>query len=127
MIETEQEWIARSDKLIADTQFWVEATGFERHSLWVEWNEKIQWERLPEGCVITVGILDSRPVNLGLTWTRLNGHLICFWDTHSQVVDHVQIEAWLDKTTLGKRTWEDRCITCDSMNFHHCLDGLRIR
>ncbi len=57
MIETEQEWVVRSDKMIAETEYWIEATGFERHCLWQEWNEKIQWEQLPEGCVITIGIL----------------------------------------------------------------------
>lgn len=125
--ETAEQFIEWGDKMIAATEFWVEADGFARQALWSEWHTKLNWRSEGRGTGLQIGELDSRPVMLCLIWEWLNGRLVCFYEATSQVVDHAMIEKWLEKTCNGKRTHDDRPITCDANNFHHCLTGLQIK
>lgn len=104
------------------TSFLVEADSFattELHNNFCTGNSlcrfpKIErWENI-NGFSVTVGDLDNRPVVICLSWSILDGTIICFWEATSQVVDYQLIEDWFKKYYLGPK--------CDANNFHQCLD-----
>lgn len=82
-------------------EYMFEASDFEHSRLWLEWHTHIQsWDERPEVALPTlvrVGELAGHPVNIRITWARLNGHLVGFYSDRSRVVDHKMIEDWLDK------------------------------
>lgn len=127
---TRQEFIQMAtDQRLARADFLVEATDGEQFALWERWAEESQnasrrmlrWEQL-SGNSFRVGELDRRPVNVTIVWNLLNGKLVGFWEAHSQVVDHVQIDAWFHRNY--KTTWQGRPARCNAMNFHHAVEVL---
>jgi len=123
-----------AESRLRQTLFVVEATSFETHMLWQEHasgstnRQKIfkprRWEQVNPGWSVTVGELDGRPVCVSMMWNRVDGHLVMFWEPTSQVVDHIQIDAWLGKHFDGKWDNGTRDATCNAMNFHHCLNAI---
>lgn len=121
-----------AESRLAKTLFVVEATSFETQCLWAE-NAKDsscrrftprQWEQVNPGWLVTVGELDSRPICVSMSWSRIDGHLVMFWEATSQVVDTVQIEKWLSQHFAGKWDNGTRQATTNAMNFHHCLNAI---
>ena len=109
----------RFKKMVVDTEYFIEATDFERLALW-ERNEesvlstsKLNWEQISQGCMFQLGKLAGMPVTFQLTWTKLN--LIAFWEMPSMVSDYRMVEAFLDKLNKPKT---------NAMNFHQVLDIL---
>lgn len=106
-------------------EFLIEATRTEEHFLWKEcvqefkWCSDKQWEQ-GHGNVVRVGEIGDRPVNLTLTWNKIKGIPVCFYDCCSQVVDWKMIEEWLDKNFTRK--YNGRRAICDAMNFSHCMN-----
>jgi hypothetical protein len=122
-----------AESRLLQTKFAVEANNFEQFVLWSRHSKEspertdpnpMQWQQVSPGWVVTVGTIDDRPCNISMTWNELDGMLVCFYYACSQVVDHKQIEAWLEENFKG--TWGGgRRATCDASNFHHCLDALK--
>jgi len=114
------------DLRFKETFFLVEATGCEQHFLWSEWHKRVKWEEQGMGCTGQIGTLDRRPVMLTFFWARINGKLVGFWDSTSQVVDHKMIEKWLaENCTPPKCDNGTRSAQCDAMNFHHCIHAIQ--
>ncbi len=123
-----ERWLARAF-------FAVEATSFEQHALWANHcidtlyprrdhkgglvGADLHWEQLNPGGMVTIGQLDGRPVNLSLTFARIEGRIVLFWFACSQVTDSVMADAWLAKTFDPKRR-----ATCDANNFNHCIHAI---
>ena len=112
----------RFKKMVVDTEYFIEATDFERLALW-ERNEesvlstsKLKWEEISQGCMFQLGKLAGMPVTFQLTWAKLNGHLVAFWESPSMVADHRMVEAFLDKQKKPKT---------NAMNFHHVFEICR--
>ena len=112
----------RTKKQIADTEYFVEATDFERFSLWEKFADdsadfstydKVKWEQVCVGSMFQLGKLAKMPVTFLLTWAKINGHLVAFWESPSMVTDGRMVEVFLNK--LKKPT-------TNANNFHHCLD-----
>jgi hypothetical protein len=101
-------------------EFIVEANRYERLALWKEWHVAISWEEDCKGLIIEIGKLAGRPILLNFSFALINRHLVAFYDSPSQVVDHKQIDEFLRKNfqvTYDAGRWAH----CDAMNFSHCL------
>lgn len=105
------------------TKFIVEATSYEMHSLWGRYHTKLKWEQDPSGCVYQTGELEEHPVCTSFFWAKINGQLVLFYESQSQVVDHAQVERWIEKHCKPPK-WNGRTSQCDAMNFHHCLHAI---
>jgi len=102
------------DLRFKDTIYLVEANSCEMLYLWKEFNTQFYWEQDCSGKIIQIGELDNRPVNIEISWSKINGYRVAFWDACSQVVDYKMIEDWfLDNLPGVHRT--------DAMNFHQVI------
>lgn len=125
--ETQEQFVAWGDKMIAATEFWIEADSFAGHALWREWHERLEWRQEGRGQMLNIGMFYNRPVSLNLWWHYLDGHLVCMYDCCSQVADYAMVEKWVCEKIGERRTLEGRWPHCDAMNFHNCLLGLNIK
>lgn len=121
---------------LKQAEYVVEATHDEQHLLWVAYYDrpdprmpKIEWESISTGTGATVGEIDGRPICLSIFFARINGVLVLFWEPTSQVVDYVQVEAWLEKNVPAYTAETDggRRPKCNTANFGHCLSFCRDR
>lgn len=112
--------------------FAVEATSAEYSFLWANHASEsssrqfdpVDWREVGMGFGVTVGTLKKMPVVISLRWAFLDGQLVMFWHATSQVVDHRQIDNWMEKHFTAK--WDGtRRATCDASNFHHCIGAVR--
>jgi hypothetical protein len=118
-----------------DTVYVIEATSCEGLHLWSEWHKpgpreikrtgpdapaNAPWEQMNPGCIITVGHLTKMPVCVGLSWARIHGQLVLFWDATSQVVDYRMIEKWLSDNVPAYKRGD----YTNAMNFHNCVHKL---
>jgi len=100
-----------------DIVFAVEATHFEQLSLWVEneLSKRIKsWEQIYIGYTIVIGYVDDMPVAVCLTYAKLNGHKVVFYEAVSQIVDHDMVRKWIDHHNPNSSNHSD------AMNFGHC-------
>lgn len=123
------------DKALQAAEFIVEASSFERQTLWERWakeakdlrdvptnNRRIQWMDQSSGWLETVGYLDERPVNIVVSIAILNGHAVVFYEAVSQVVDWKIVEEWFRKRCWPKWDNDLRRAHSDAMNFHYCIE-----
>lgn len=111
-----------------EVEFMISANDFERHELWREWHKKIaSWDAEPELAplneALTIGKIEGRPIVVAFSWYRLDGHLVGFYHACSEVVDYLQVDAWLGENCLppgdGRRQ-------TNAMNFADCLNSLDV-
>lgn len=101
----------------------VESTSFEQLALWREWSlehnkdnpNAIEWVQINDGCLVTIGHVNDRPVTIGLHWNFIAGQPVLFYDTPSQIVDFVMVEKWLEEQL--PQVYDRRCFS-NAMNFH---------
>ncbi len=127
---------------LARTLFIVEATSFERMSLWAHHSEDAvyplynprrgvpaysqhKWEDIPNGYGVTVNPSGKRPVCILLTWVRIDGQLVMFWEGCSKLVDYNLIDKWLEEHFKGTYDNNTRRAECDAMNFGQCLGAIK--
>ena len=111
-------------------EYMFEASDYERSRLWQEWHGRIQsWDGKPDVDLPTfvhVGELAGHAVEIHITWVRLNGHLVGFYDSCSNVADHAMIEDWLDKNFCPPMPPQGTCRRNDASNFRCGLTVLGI-
>jgi hypothetical protein len=114
------------DKRFAETFFVVEATSFEKFCIWKEWHEQVIWEDEMRGCIGQIGTLARRPVTLSVFWARIEGRLVAFYESPSQVTDSIMVEKWLGLNCAPLK-WDNgtRNARCDAQNFHLCIAAIR--
>ncbi len=111
----------------------IEATDYERHHLWVDHSEhafeqgwgdprtpRVPWETITLGYHQTIGHCARLPVHVSVSFARIRGQVIAFYEATSQVVDHRRVEKWL-KTEFPRSRGKT-----NPTNFHHCLDSLKL-
>ena len=81
--------------------YFVEATSFEKYSLWKQYHEKIDWKQESEGFGNTVGEFGGEPIFINFNFAYLYGKLICFYDATSNVVNHQMVESYIKKKYKG--------------------------
>lgn len=110
------------EKKIKTTEYFVEATDFERHILWEKYHERLNWVQDNGGCYYRVGSVKSRgiklPVMLSIFWATLNDKKVAFYSSNSQCVDWVKIEKAMGKL-FGKKKFNNNKV--DANNFHNCI------
>ena len=115
------------DYSLGDAEYVVEATHFEMHCLWVENDreKRVTWEQVSSGYMHTVGYISvnrkKMPVTVTVFFAVLNGKVVAFYESTSQVVDHRMVEAWVKSESSAHRGGN----RCDGMNFHQCLSYVR--
>jgi uncharacterized protein YcsI (UPF0317 family) len=110
----EDEFVKWTDKMIANTEYWVEANTYERWRLYDEFGAETVWKQEPMGCTYILGyVMDNMPVNISITWIYINDRLVAFYHGCSMVVDNRLIDRFLHNKPKT-----------DAMNFHICIDDL---
>lgn len=121
----------KDQDLFKDVIFLVEANDNEVHSFWRDHFHEprkdyiiVKWEQEFCGQLIQIGELDNRPVNIAISYAKLNDKRVMFYYACSQVVDHAMVENWLKHFTLETIRWDNntRWAHCNSSNFHHCIE-----
>ncbi len=114
-----------------DVVFLVEATHCEQHYLWlthhfkdVGYGKVERWEQEGMGHGVIIGYVDKRPVNLSISYAKIDGRRVAFFEGVSQVVDHEMIREWLRPRTKHLSWDGGRIARCDAMNFAHCLHAI---
>ena len=107
-----------------DVVFAIEATHFEKLSLW-QLNEKSKciksWEENFPGWIVVIGYVDKMPVAVHLSYAKLNGHKVVFYNASSLIVDHEMVRNWIDNYNPNNSNH------ADAMNFGHCYSHIGVR
>lgn len=123
----------------------VEATDTEVFYLWKEWSNesgyddldyvkrgrthpKRSWVQVNPGYGETIGHVGKMPVVISLTWVRIDGKLVLFYELSSQMQDHRMVEPWLEKQ-FGRQGWPKwdhgyRRMKTNAMNFGHAIEAV---
>lgn len=113
---------AERARRIRETAFVVEATSEEQNSFWLRWNTVLRFEQINPGYWEQIGTMGLRrqAVCISLSWFRIEGKLVAFYEPTSVVVDHDMIEKWVIKTfPVLKGSRRDH--HANATNFHNCL------
>jgi len=118
------------------TMFIVEATSFEQHVFWQQYAKNsphsrhfnystpVTWEQM-DGWAVQVGTLDKRPCMVTMTWIKIDGCVVMFYDQTSQVSDSVQTEKWIEKYFNPTGSDARHRAQCDSSNFARCIQAIK--
>lgn len=112
------------EKRLPHVMFVVDANSYERLALWREFQRAVKWEDDSSGFGEVVGKVGDDNVNICLNFATLNGQVVMFVDTISQVVDHRMVDAWLEKHCAPRYDNGQRLARTNSMNFAHCLHAV---
>jgi len=97
----------------------VEATTYEKDALERDWRGRIaSWQNLAVGRWWQIGTIAKLPICVSISFARLNGKLVGFYQTISRAVDHTKVERWLNTHVCHRRE--------DALNFQNCLSELGI-
>ena len=75
----------------------VEATPYEALCLWEKNKDRVKWQEILTGRLITIDYIGNRPICVELFWNILNGHKVLFYYGCSQLVDHEMVDNWIKK------------------------------
>lgn len=68
------------------------------------------------------------PVCISVSWAKLNGHFVMFYEATSEVVDHRKIRKWLKKyyksSKQYKKAGSNIVDETDANNFHLCIQHI---
>lgn len=103
-----------ADTRFKQTKHLVEATSYEKLSLWQEWHKEVTWDQDPMGTSAIIGTFGGMPLNVSLFWSTIGGKLICFFENISMVSHSDMTRAWLNKN------FPEVPIT-NAMNFHNAV------
>jgi len=110
-------------------RFFVEATSYERFSLWkeneyrIEKEDKLFWNSESSGILYTIGYLNISgkdwPITIEFDFATINDTPICFYYPTSVIVDFKMVETWM-KTNFNIE-YKGRKNYTNADNFHNCL------
>ena len=125
---------AENDRNRLATVFLVEASDYEHHHLWLDFSEearargwghpdfpRVPWEQISLGYGETIGHVGKMPVAVSVTFARVRGQAIAFYEATSQVVDYRMVERWTETAFPESRG------RTNPTNFHICLHALEER
>lgn len=118
-----QKWEDETNKRINETVYVVEATSEEMNNIWLRWNTVLNFDQIGQGLFTTIGQFHNFPVCVAVSWFKIEGKLVAFYESTSRVVDNTMVEDWVDKTfPILKR---GRCdYHTNATNFRHCLSSV---
>lgn len=116
------------NEYFAQTEYLIEATGFERNILRTRnanacaplvWNDMIAWKQA------TVGRIGGRPIVVMFCWAKIDGVLVAFWELGNSVFDRNQVRKWFEANCNPR---DGRLsASCTAINFHRCIEFVRNR
>ena len=95
---------AAIDDMFASTVLAVKATDYELMSLWERWCEPRDsrrvptWDRISLGARSRIGKFGGEPVDVSVSFARIDGSIVAFWECVSIVSHQPTIDAWIVKT-----------------------------
>lgn len=102
---------AAIDAMLASTVLAVEATSYESMSLWAQWCEPRDSRRVPTwdcislGAWARIGEFGGEPVCVSVSFARIDGSIVAFWECTSIVSHRPTIDAWIaSKMPKARRT-----------------------
>ncbi|MDD5151759.1 MAG: hypothetical protein PHC28_14990 [Flavobacterium sp.] len=101
------------DELFKISKLCVEASRFERLSLWKEYHKSHKWEESREGKLLTLGEINSRPICVSISIDIIDGLPVIFFEPTSELVDYKLIDDFFNREKYRYKT--------DAMNFHNIL------
>lgn len=117
----------RQEYKLKRTQFFVEATNHEYHSLWEKHHDEHNWDSDGEGCMVLCGEVKINgqrlPVYVDLRFAQIDGIYVCFYYGCSRVVDWDMIEKFINRYPC-KYDGGTRRAVCDANNFHQFLGAI---
>ena len=102
----------------------VEATDFEQSCLWRDWHytprllgspRRCAWEQISLGLHKKIGTLANFPVHVSVSFARVEGALVAFYEATSRVVDHDMVKTWLIDSFPSALSWSN------AQNFHNTV------
>ena len=115
-----------NEEKLKTTTFFIEATSYERFSLWKEHHEKEMWEEDNMGFWTQIGQLGKgKPVCVSFSFAKLWGTRICFYDVTSRYSDYTMVENYIKDNYPVKWDNGTRVAMTDAMNFHLALGFCR--
>ena len=121
------------DPRFRETKFVVEANDCEFLYLWKDFSEqhnksvlnrKYNFEEDNRGLCYTIGRAGNKPISVTFRWCLIDGFRIMFYYPSSLLVDHEQINSWLERSCTGLWKAYQGNGFCNAMNFHHCLNAI---
>lgn len=118
-----------NDEKLERTDFFVEATCFERHELWYRWTHRnkdkdtLVWKQDLSGFSSTIGHIKkdrSMSVVVSFSFALIGNCYVCFYEATSRFVDHTMIEEWIRKNHPVKYDKGLRTAMTNAHNFHTC-------
>ena len=125
--------------MIDKSLFFVKATDFEKHMLWVEHasdspgvpkSRRIEWK---SGSV-SFSYKISKELYISIQFDNIGGQQIAFYYPIGNIINWEKTYKWRDKVThnrkwdkkslMGDGVTHGRPINCDPWNFHHCLAAI---
>ena len=116
----------------ANTTWLVEGTHEEQMGVWLRFNERCELWKSGSGWLYTVGHLTVQtdedlveggsrrmPVTVEVTFVPVDGHVVCFYEAASRIVDHDMVRAYVE----GKAPHASHT---NATNFHHVIHGLGV-
>ena len=116
--------IAGDDPRFAQVEFIVAADDFSQQALWGMWQEGITWDSDTSRLTVGLGILIGRNVTVEVRFARLNGHMVMFYNSNSDLVDHNLVNTFVEdvrKIALAARPGSAPADKTDASNFHTCV------
>jgi len=107
---------------IGNAKYIVEATINEMRYILHEAykTDGVTVEEIYIGTMDVIGSLkvgnNDMPVVVTTFFSKINGHLVAFYEPTSQVVDHRMVDAWISKFEAAKLKNK-----CDASNYAHCI------
>lgn len=113
-----------------DAVYLVEADDFAQLRLWIEnavdgkrsgWDapfRRMSWAQETLGYGREIGRFGGMSVCVTVSFARIKGHVVAFYEATSLVVDHRMVEEWLKVEFPASRG------KTNATNFHLCLDEL---
>lgn len=137
-LETHDEWMRKARERNAKENdanrraavYLIEADDFAQLRLWIEHAEggdgqgwkspfkRVPWEQITLGYSHAIGEFGGMPVCVCVSFARVKGHVVAFYEPTSQVVDHRMVEEWLKTEFPASRG------KTNAQNFHNCLGEL---
>lgn len=107
------------------TCFFIEASSFEQHCLWREFNKKFKWVDISSGCSLHIGNInndENMSVWVSFNFATIFNKVICFWYPTSRFVDHDMIVNFIQDNYPVKWNNNSLYAMTDANNFHHVIN-----
>lgn len=110
------------DDLISKAEYALEANAVELRYLYNKWADKIKWEKVNAGKLVTLGLVDERPVTMQQTIVVLNDIPVLVYEMASELVDYRLTDKYLTEK-FGHHPKLNYCF--DSDNFHRIVNSIK--